>query len=314
MHIAVDFDGTIVEQEYPNIGNFLPNSKYVINYLYNRGHTILINTCRANSHAENAKNYLIQKGFLFDFFNENDEKLIERYGTDTRKVSADVYIDDKNLNDLALKTIVGIDGYNEMLWGVALEQFERIEKPIILCIIGESGSGKSLIADYLYNQYDINLIESYTDRERRYDEEGGHTFLSTKEYDNLQGTKLAETVFGSNRYCCLVEDLMHCNTYVIDENGLQQLKDKWQDDFDIISLRIVRPDFDRLESVGQERFDRDKGKFNMKLSEFDYVIVNDDNRKEFLIKKVNEFMKLFRLDGRAQEYIPWLIELNVNDL
>ena len=302
MHISLDCDGTIWEDKYPDVGDLLPMAKETINYWHSRSHTIIINTCRALHYAENAKNYLIANGIKFDFFNENDTKLIQKYGTDTRKISADAYIDDKSRNNLLIKYMIGTEAYNNQFWQSELEEFQFIEKPVIICVVGESGSGKSLCAEYLEGQYNINLIQSYTDRPKRHSEETGHTFLTTKQFNNLNGDVLAYTKFGDYQYCCLVDDLMHINCYVIDEDGLNMLKDKWHRMFDIYSLRLKRPDFDRYESVGEERYSRDKGRFTMKDVEFDYIINNDDNKKEYLFRKIDEFMKIFRLDGRAKEY------------
>jgi guanylate kinase len=307
MVISCDFDGTICKQEYPFIGDILPNAKYCINYLYNRGHTIVINTCRALHYAEQAKIWLEAEGIKYDYFNENDSLLIERYGTDTRKISADVYIDDKSLNDVTLKKMIGLENYNNQLWNTSLKQFEFIEKPCIICIIGESGAGKSLAAKYLYNHYNINLVNSYTNRKQRNPEDTDHIFLSTKEYNDLLGEKLAETTFGEKgkeqySYCSLTNDMSHINTYLITEDGLEMLQKEWGEVYDIYSVRIHRGEFDRRESVGDERVDRDKGRFNMKDTEFNYVINNDSNKKEYLYKELGVFMRIFRLESRAEEF------------
>ena len=45
MIIAIDFDGTIVENKYPKIGTLRKGAKAVINRLYDSGHFIIIYTC-----------------------------------------------------------------------------------------------------------------------------------------------------------------------------------------------------------------------------------------------------------------------------
>lgn len=308
MIISLDFDGLICENRYPDVGNILPNAKEVIGYLHSRGHEIVINTCRNGHYAENAKAYLTNQGIKFNHFNENSPKLIKRYNGDTRKISSDCYFDDRNISDLMYKKMLGVEGYNQEIWQQNLEQFEFLEKPVIICIIGESGSGKTLAAEYLDNIYDINLVQSYTDREKRHDNENGHTFLSKEEYNNLEGEVLASTTFGGNRYCCLESDLMHINCYVIDEIGLEMLKAKYDDIYDIYSIRLNRPEFDRREAVGDERVARDIGMFNMRAEEFDYIIFNDDTKKEDLHNKLEDFMSLFRLKERSKEYDIHIID------
>ena len=45
--IAIDFDGTIVEEGYPNIGAMRKGAYKYIRKLVNEGHFIIINTCRS---------------------------------------------------------------------------------------------------------------------------------------------------------------------------------------------------------------------------------------------------------------------------
>lgn len=97
MIIAVDFDGTIVENAYPEIGEPMPGAIICIRYLKGKGHTIIINTCRAGKYVEEAIRWLRKYDIPFDFINENDPARVAQYGEDTRKISADVYIDDKNI-------------------------------------------------------------------------------------------------------------------------------------------------------------------------------------------------------------------------
>jgi len=98
--IAIDFDNTIVEPLYPEIGVLKANCKRIINKWYNLGHAIIINTCRAGKFHGDCEKFLIQNGISFNFINCNMPELINFYKADTRKISADVYIDDRNLGGL----------------------------------------------------------------------------------------------------------------------------------------------------------------------------------------------------------------------
>ena len=97
MIISIDYDDTIVDADYPNSGAIKPFAKEVINRLYDQGHYILIWTCRANDRLDVAKSYLDECGVKYHTINENLPHIIEQYNGDTRKQSADVYIDDKSL-------------------------------------------------------------------------------------------------------------------------------------------------------------------------------------------------------------------------
>lgn len=95
--IAIDFDGTIVKEKYPGFGDPIPGAKEAINSLYEMGHEIIINSCRAGIHQENMINYLQQAGIFYHHVNENPAWRIELYKLDCRKIGADVYIDDRNI-------------------------------------------------------------------------------------------------------------------------------------------------------------------------------------------------------------------------
>ena len=98
--ISVDFDGTICKVFYPKVGKERKGAKKYINKLYDEGYDIVINTCRTNESACAAIKFLKNRGINYHYFNTNFPHLIEQYGTDCRKINADVYIDDKCLFEI----------------------------------------------------------------------------------------------------------------------------------------------------------------------------------------------------------------------
>lgn len=98
--LSIDFDGTIVENAYPNIGELKPDAKYYINKLIEMGYVVTINTCRSGRFEDAARDFLIQNGIKYHYFNENPPELIKMYQSDCRKISADIYIDDRCLMGL----------------------------------------------------------------------------------------------------------------------------------------------------------------------------------------------------------------------
>lgn len=93
--IAVDFDGTICENAYPEIGE--PHWK-IINSLIleqSKGTKIILWTCRQEQYLEDAIRKCKEWGIEFDSINENLPELIEKYGNNCRKVSATEYWDDR---------------------------------------------------------------------------------------------------------------------------------------------------------------------------------------------------------------------------
>lgn len=95
--IAVDFDGTLCEDKWPEIGE--PNQK-VIDYIqkqYFSGAKIILWTCREGQDLVNALVWCMRQGLIFDAVNENLPEIIDEFGSDRRKIFAHEYLDDKAL-------------------------------------------------------------------------------------------------------------------------------------------------------------------------------------------------------------------------
>ncbi|MCL2599010.1 MAG: hypothetical protein FWD76_03770 [Firmicutes bacterium] len=107
--IAVDFDGTIVADAYPKIGYPILKTIEFIKERQAKGDKIILNTCRTGERLQDAVEYCHTKlGIEFDAVNENLPERIKQFGGDSRKISADFYIDDKNVavEDLDLLMLV----------------------------------------------------------------------------------------------------------------------------------------------------------------------------------------------------------------
>lgn len=95
--IAVDFDGTLCENSWPEIGE--PNEE-LIEYLRNRkkdGDKLILWTCRVEDMLQKAVEWCKERNLVFDAVNENLPEIIENFGSDTRKIFANEYIDDRNI-------------------------------------------------------------------------------------------------------------------------------------------------------------------------------------------------------------------------
>lgn len=93
--LAVDFDGTIVRDEFPEIG--FPHYEIIdlLKRLHNKGVKIILWTCRTGSRLTEAVEFCDRVGLHLDAVNTNIPEVIAMYHEDTRKVFADVYLDDK---------------------------------------------------------------------------------------------------------------------------------------------------------------------------------------------------------------------------
>ena len=99
--IAVDFDGTLCSNAWPGIGK--PNRRLIellIDRKRDRGVKLILWTCRDGALLEEALRWYEEQGLTFDAVNANLPERIEAYGCDCRKVSADLYIDDRAVSML----------------------------------------------------------------------------------------------------------------------------------------------------------------------------------------------------------------------
>lgn len=106
MIYAIDFDGTICENRWPEIGPVIPEAAAAIRELHRMGHTIIIWTCRQGDKLAEALDWLRANDIPFDYANENDPERVSMYDNDSRKIGADVYIDDKNAGHWSWREIV----------------------------------------------------------------------------------------------------------------------------------------------------------------------------------------------------------------
>ena len=95
MIFAVDFDGTLCKAAWPGIG--AANDRLIAWLIERRreGDKVILWTCRCGEMLEAAVKWCRGRGLEFDAVNENLPERIARYGNDCRKVSADVYLDDR---------------------------------------------------------------------------------------------------------------------------------------------------------------------------------------------------------------------------
>ena len=96
MIIAVDFDGTIVEHEYPKIGKAKLFVFETLKALQDRGDQLILWTYRCGKELDEAIEFCKSNGIEFYAVNKNyPEEIYEE--TISRKILADVYIDDRNI-------------------------------------------------------------------------------------------------------------------------------------------------------------------------------------------------------------------------
>lgn len=94
--IAIDFDGTIVENKYPEVGEEQLFAFATLKELQKQGHRLILWTYRCGSSLSEAIEFCKINGIEFYAINKNypEEKFDNSI---SRKIDADIYIDDKNI-------------------------------------------------------------------------------------------------------------------------------------------------------------------------------------------------------------------------
>ncbi|MGN1375391.1 MAG: BT0820 family HAD-type phosphatase [Prevotella sp.] len=102
MIIAVDFDGTIVEHRYPEIGRERPFAIETLKMLIADNHRLILWSVREGQLLEDAVKWCKERGIEFYAVNKDypEERGLENNNHFSRKLKVDVFIDDRNIGGL----------------------------------------------------------------------------------------------------------------------------------------------------------------------------------------------------------------------
>ncbi|SMC49386.1 BT0820 family HAD-type phosphatase [Moheibacter sediminis] len=105
--IAVDFDGTVVDDAYPKIGKEKLFAFESLKQLMAKGHRLVLWTYRSGKELQDAVEFCRENGVEFYAVNSSFEGEIFDQEKQSRKINADIFIDDRNLG--------GFPGWGETL-------------------------------------------------------------------------------------------------------------------------------------------------------------------------------------------------------
>ncbi len=114
--IAVDFDGTIVENAFPAIGKPMLFAFDTLKKLQAEGHILILWTYRAGSKLKEAVDYCKENGIEFYAVNQSYPEEVFSDGI-SRKINADLFIDDRNIG--------GMMGWGEIYHLLINEQVDK---------------------------------------------------------------------------------------------------------------------------------------------------------------------------------------------
>lgn len=147
MTIAIDFDGTCVTHEYPEIGRDL-GATTTLKTLVDNGHKLILLTMRSGKTLEDAKHWFEERGIILYGVNENPS---QKRWTESPKVYANLYIDDANLGTPLIKNSIASDRPYVDWKLVLIDLYNRG------CILDENVS--SCLKDILDAQNDLALFQ-----------------------------------------------------------------------------------------------------------------------------------------------------------
>lgn len=100
MIIAVDFDGTIVEHKYPAIGREIPFAIETLKKLRDDRHKLILWSVREGKLLQEAVDFCRERGLEFYAVNKDYPEEEQDHKHYSRKLKADLFIDDRNLGGL----------------------------------------------------------------------------------------------------------------------------------------------------------------------------------------------------------------------
>lgn len=169
---------------------------------------------------------------------------------------------------------------------------------VLMCIMGESSSGKDTLVNQICKTSNLTQLISYATRPQRKNEGATHIFVNEDMYEQMkQNNEIAAyTYINNSRYWSAIHQLYDSDFYIIDTIGVQSLRA-----LNLPNLRIVTVYINVPEDIRKERAmkrgddvvtykarcfsERNQFREMKKNMDVDYVIPNIDFAKAFSVLK-----------------------------
>lgn len=156
----------------------------------------------------------------------------------------------------------------------------------IFCIIGRTGVGKSVITNKAAQKLQMKILKSYTTRSMRKgetEERSDHTFINPEDVDQYRNDMVAFTERVGYYSFATRQQLLNSDFYVINPNGLYELKLKTKDmDIELIPIYISVPYRQNLENA-KKRGDLDTWKSNYEKENVEFKSFEHSNMIQYRI-------------------------------
>ena len=175
-------------------------------------------------------------------------------------------------------------------------------KKRIVCIMGETASGKDSISKYICKNFNVHPVVSYATRPMREGEVNGreHYFITEEEMANIRSSKnvfaytriedKTKTATDGYEYCATLESLPDGDIiYVIDPNGVNYMKNdpKIMEKVELLVLYIYVPYEVRKERAKKSRSDFEKFEDRCKQEEDQFRKMVEDRNYDYIINNEN---------------------------
>lgn len=158
------------------------------------------------------------------------------------------------------------------------------KKPVIILIVGTSGSGKTHLTHYLKAKHNIPFLVSYTTRQIRDNETDGidHHFITPDQIPD-QSEMLAYTNFGNYEYFTTKSQIQApVVSYVVDEGGVRFLREHFKDQYDTYAVYVSASEETRLaRGITKERMDRDNTRKELPVTDYQTLLSSDLGTENF---------------------------------
>ena len=171
---------------------------------------------------------------------------------------------------------------------------------VLILIVGESGTGKTSLANYLHKHYGLRLLPSYTTRPKRSNSDTDHTYVTDEEYKKLQNI-VAENNYNGYMYCATEEQCDNADVYVVDITGMKKLKQLYKTKR-VVSVYLKTSENTRIQRM---KFRGDTDEMIMERLKYDRIeFANAECLCDIVID--NEFcmaMTAMLLDVKLKQYL-----------